>query len=85
VGPAEKARPAPDWLILAPVSTAAPVTFTKKDDGSLLVAGQPATFTFVAHTLQKGITALRLEALPDSSLPKRGPAGRRTAISAWPN
>ncbi|HEY1598507.1 MAG TPA: PSD1 and planctomycete cytochrome C domain-containing protein [Pirellulales bacterium] len=51
-------------------------TFALQDDGSLLVGGKNAdaeTFTFVARTNQTGITSLRVEALPDASLPKSGP------------
>jgi Protein of unknown function (DUF1549)/Protein of unknown function (DUF1553)/Planctomycete cytochrome C len=51
-------------------------TFVPQDDGSLVVGGKNAdaeTFTFVARTDQSGIASLRLEALPDASLPKSGP------------
>ena len=66
------------WLLLDAVSTPGkPATITKGDDGSLLVGTEktPGTglFTFVVQTHQKGISALRLEALTDPSLPKTGP------------
>ena len=70
--------PAATWLVLDTVSAAGKAaTFTKLDDGSLLArAGKSPgaeTYTLVAHTHQKGITGLRLEALADPSLPKNGP------------
>jgi hypothetical protein len=51
-------------------------TFTKLEDGSLLVGGKNPdndTYTFVLHTKQKGIRSLRLEALADASLVQGGP------------
>jgi hypothetical protein len=73
------------WQVLDPVSFTAKVSLKKLADGSLLAAPLPAgarppkagdrseTYTLVAHTHQKGITALRLDALADLSLPKSGP------------
>jgi mono/diheme cytochrome c family protein len=77
----EKSRPPerPAWAILDVVShksTDAGTTFTKLEDGSLLVSGKNAkfdTYTFTAHTDLTGITAVRLEALADPSLVKGGP------------
>ena len=69
----EAKRPAPDWLILDPVSTPGLTKVAKQADGSSLVADGGETFTFVAHTFQKGVTGIRLDALPDASLPKSGP------------
>ena len=49
---------------------------TKQPDGSLLASGNNPpmdTFTVTAHSKLKGITAIRLEVLPDPSLPGQGP------------
>jgi hypothetical protein len=49
---------------------------TKKPDGSILVSGKngyPETYTITLKTKLKGITAVRLEVLPDPSLPSQGP------------
>ena len=58
---------------------------TKQPDGSILASGKnpsPETYTVTAITPLQGITALRLEVLPDNSLPKRARvAQRRMAIS----
>lgn len=51
-------------------------TLIMKDDGSVLVSGtNPATdsYSFVIKSLPIGVTAFRLEALPDDSLPNKGP------------
>jgi Protein of unknown function (DUF1553)/Protein of unknown function (DUF1549) len=49
---------------------------TKKSDGSILASGKnpfPETYTITLKTKQTGITAIRLEVLPDPSLPSQGP------------
>jgi hypothetical protein len=66
------------WTVLKPDSmqSAEGVTLTTKDDGSILASGKnPAndTYTLVVKNLPKGITAFRLEVLPDDSLPQKGP------------
>lgn len=66
------------WTLLKPesVTSAEGVTLTVKDDGSILASGKnPATdtYTLVVKNPPKGITAFRLEVLPDDSLPKKGP------------
>jgi hypothetical protein len=66
------------WTVLdlASFTSAAGATFTKQPDGSVLVSGKlasPETFTITATTPLRGITGIRLEALPDPSLPARGP------------
>lgn len=66
------------WILLKPesITSAEGVTLTAKDDGSILASGKnPATdnYTLVVKNPPKGITALRLEVLPDDSLPKKGP------------
>jgi len=73
------AAPRPRWLLLAPETAKAVsgATLTPQADGSLLAAGgssvQAEIYTLVAKTPLSGITAVRLEALPDPTLPKRGP------------
>lgn len=66
------------WTLLKPesITSAEGVTLTAKDDGSILASGKnPATdsYTLVVKNPPKGITAFRLEVLPDDSLPKKGP------------
>jgi hypothetical protein len=54
---------------------------TKKPDGSILASGKnpsPETYTLTLKTKLEGITAIRLEVLPDPSLPNQGP-GRAPA------
>ncbi|HEV3167613.1 MAG TPA: PSD1 and planctomycete cytochrome C domain-containing protein, partial [Isosphaeraceae bacterium] len=68
----------PSWVILDLDKTTSEhgATFTKLDDGSLQVGGKNAeseTYTFVAQTSEKGITAIRLEAMADPALPHGGP------------
>lgn len=69
---------APDWV---PVGVEKAVskngaTLTTQPDGSVLASGaNPANdiYTVTAKTTLKGITAIRLEVLPDPSLPAKGP------------
>ena len=66
------------WTVLKPegITSVEGVTLTVKDDGSILASGKnPATdtYTLVVKNPPKGITAFRLEVLPDDSLPKKGP------------
>jgi len=66
------------WTVLKPesVTSANGVTLTPRPDGSILASGtNPATDTYmlVVRNLPAGTTALRLEVLPDPSLPKSGP------------
>jgi WD40 repeat protein/serine/threonine protein kinase/tetratricopeptide (TPR) repeat protein len=66
------------WTILQPdvMTSAAGATLTRLPDGSVLAGGlNPLadTYTVESVTGLVGITALRLEALPDASLPHRGP------------
>ena len=72
------APPAPRWTILHPVqsSSAYAAVLEKKKDGSVLVSGPVAdkdTYTVTAKLPRGAITALRLEVLPDPSLPANGP------------
>lgn len=66
------------WTTLKPdeVTSKEGVTLTAKDDRSYLASEKnPATDTYTLSfkTLPPGITAIRLEVLPDDSLPQKGP------------
>ncbi len=66
------------WHPLSPESivSAAGAMFNRQDDGSFLVSGMHGpkdTYTVVAKSPLPRITAVRLEVLPDDSLPQRGP------------
>ncbi|MBI3415310.1 MAG: PQQ-dependent sugar dehydrogenase [Verrucomicrobia bacterium] len=66
------------WTILDPIafSTVAGTNWKKLPDQSVLVTGtNPPTNTYVIEAITDltGITAIRLEALPDESLPSQGP------------
>lgn len=83
----EKMRQPVEWKPLEITGfTATPVVgWEKLKDGSILVHGNvPATCAYLikAQTPTRGITALRLEAIPDDSLPHRGPglAGNGNAV-----
>ncbi|HEY2839258.1 MAG TPA: PSD1 and planctomycete cytochrome C domain-containing protein [Pirellulales bacterium] len=70
------------WQTLDPASalSAGGATLTRQADHSVLASGvNPAndTYTLVANTDLKNITALRVEALPDASLPQAS-LGRHT-------
>jgi hypothetical protein len=65
----------PTWLVLDLASTGK-TAFNRQDDGSQLAtspAAKTETYTLVARTHQRAITAIRLEALADPALPKSGP------------
>ncbi|MFN7805460.1 MAG: DUF1549 domain-containing protein, partial [Planctomycetaceae bacterium] len=71
---------APEWTMLQDIASksAGEATFTRQDDGSLLVGGPKSgqdTYTLMAKVPFSGITGLRLETIPDPSLPSQG-AGR---------
>lgn len=75
---AGKATERVPWSLIQPstLQSTGNATFTHLDDGSYLVSGPNAkfdTWTFVATTDQKGIAAIRLEALTHPSLAKGGP------------
>jgi hypothetical protein len=66
------------WTVLDPVmlKSKGGATLTKQPDGSILVSGEnptPEIYTITAETNLTGITAIRLEALSDPSLPGKGP------------
>jgi mono/diheme cytochrome c family protein len=69
---------AADWRVLEPETflSANGATLRRQPDGSFLAAGAaPATDTYTLTTSLplRGITAVRLEVLPDNSLPAGGP------------
>ncbi len=68
----------PEWTVLEPsqVTAQGGAELRRLDDGSLLATGaNPAieTYTIVAPCRLPRITGIRLEALPDDSLPQHGP------------
>jgi len=68
----------PLWATLAPaeLGSAGGATLAKLDDGSVLASGaNPATetYTIVAESSLKRVTAVRLEVLPDDSFTAKGP------------
>ena len=81
---ADEARTADDdeasavWTVLQPhrFTSSGGATLTRLPDGSIRATGTNVTgdtYVFKAHTALKGITAIRLEALPDAASPQRGP------------
>jgi tetratricopeptide (TPR) repeat protein len=75
------------WTILRPevMTSAAGATLTPLPDGSVLAGGPNPivdTYTVEATTDLPGITGLRLEALPDPSLPLHGP-GRHPDVAEF--
>ncbi len=66
------------WVVFQPESimSANGVTLKLNDDGAILASGaNPATDTYmlIVKNPPRGITAFRLEVLPDDSLPQKGP------------
>lgn len=66
------------WTVLEPAKLAATggAKLARQSDGSILASGAnpfPEVYTVQAETKLTGITAVRLEVLPDPSLPSRGP------------
>jgi len=73
----------PVWTVLEPgdLKSAGGAKLTKQPDNSVLASGKnpsPEVYTVTATTKVTGITAFRLEVLPDASLPGKGP-GRAAA------
>ncbi len=67
-----------NWIVLKPAKSvsAGGATLALQPDGSILATGtnpQADTYSIEASTTASSITALRLEVLPDSSLPHNGP------------
>ncbi len=74
---ARLAQPTP-WraLTATAIETKSGVEFKLLEDGSYLASGPnpgEEIYTFIAETDLPGITALRVELLPDDSLPSKGP------------
>jgi mono/diheme cytochrome c family protein len=66
------------WEVLDPseFTSSGGATPEKQSDASILYGGtrpEKDTYTIVAHTSRKGMTAVRLEVLTDPSLPVQGP------------
>jgi hypothetical protein len=66
------------WTVLEPISAKSKrgAVLKRQTDGSLLVSGKnsyPELYTVTASTKLTSITAIRLEVLPDPSLPAMGP------------
>ena len=75
---AARLEPSLRWKVLAPKSLAAEgdVVLTPAPDGSIMASSAnpgETTYTIEADAVLPRITAIRLEALPDPSLPKGGP------------
>ncbi|MBW3539093.1 MAG: PSD1 and planctomycete cytochrome C domain-containing protein [Planctomycetes bacterium] len=74
---AESGSLRPQWTVLAldKLTSATGAEFKRQDDGSLRVTGggERDTFTLTAAAPMDGITAMRLEVLPDDALPAKGP------------
>jgi hypothetical protein len=74
----QASKSAPVWTVLefGDMKSQSGAKLVKQPDGSILATGPvPATelYTLTATTKEKGITAIRLEVLPDPSLPAMGP------------
>jgi hypothetical protein len=74
----ESALRTPIWTPLEPTTMTAlsKAVLTKQKDHSILVSGpnaQPESYTLTFDTKMPDITGIRLEVLPDKSLPKNGP------------
>src|SRR4051812_6247954 len=73
-----RAEASTSWHVLTPSRTGADggVVLTAGQDGSIVASGAnpgETVYTIEAKPLLSAITALRLQALPDASLPKGGP------------
>ena len=74
----EQNQAAVNWAVLEPASLASAggATLTRQPDSSVLVSGNNPptdTYTFTAKTDLAAVTAVRIELLPDESLPAKGP------------
>jgi hypothetical protein len=73
-----KLKDVPVWTVLdaADLKGNGKIVLTKQADGSILASGEnptPSVYTITANTKLTGITGIRLEVLPDDSLPAKGP------------
>lgn len=67
-----------DWTVLQPssVTSESGSTLTSQEDGAILASGenpQRETYVIEAKSTKSSLTGLRLEAIPDPSLPRGGP------------
>ena len=67
-----------EWVVLRPATAVSQngATLAIREDGSLLAAGSNPpddVYTLTFKPALKGVTAFRLEALPDETLPAKGP------------
>jgi hypothetical protein len=67
-----------EWTVLRPerLTSQSGAVLTLKDDGSILVSGanpDTETYTLDVADVPQGITAFRIEVIPDDSLPQKGP------------
>jgi hypothetical protein len=73
----QEAKRAVPWKVLRPVEAKANLPLlTVLEDGSVLASGDQSkrdVFRLKFRTDLRGVTAIRLEVLPDECLPKRGP------------
>jgi hypothetical protein len=74
----EALRNRPEWTTLVPTGLASQgeAILTVLDDGSILVSGavpEKDTYTLTLTATLQDVTGVRLEVLPDDSLPARGP------------
>lgn len=68
--------PTEDWIVLTPTRIESKGNYKVQPDNSILATGKSPrqnTITFYAKVPQQNLTALRIEALADDSLPSRGP------------
>lgn len=73
---AQKAKATYAPLAIKSVSASSKTAFKKLEDGSYLATGKPAKtdiYTVEIDAWDKALTALKLEVLPDDSLPGKGP------------
>src|SRR5262249_10812716 len=68
----------PHWTVLQPteINSKGGATLTQLGDGSILASGNNPVrdeYTVIARPSLEHITGIRLEALPDTSLPRNGP------------
>lgn len=76
---AKRASPEPiEWHVLTPLSirSTSGAALIVQDDSSVLAAGdnpKSDSYIIICDTSLEGVTGLRLETLPDNSLPKSGP------------
>ncbi len=68
--------PTEDWIVLTPSHIESKGNYVIQPDSSILATGETPdqnTIMFYAKAPQRNLTALRIEALADDSLPRKGP------------